>query len=100
MTWVGQSKTQLEDFAAAANWFRRAIEDNRNYAWPHLGLASVLVRMGTVEEAKVAMEEALMLDPNFSIRSITAKLPPIDAASEGRRKRYLESLRIAGMPEG
>jgi tetratricopeptide (TPR) repeat protein len=100
MNWVGQSKFQLEEFSASASWYRRAIEDNRNYAWPHLGLAAALVQLGAVEEAKAAVQEALKLDPNFNIRLFRTKLPPIDPSLEDRRERYLESLRIAGMPEG
>jgi TolB-like protein/class 3 adenylate cyclase len=100
MNWVGQSKLQLEDYPAAANWFRKAIEDNRNYAWPHLGLASALVRLGAPEEAEAAMREALALDPNFNIRLLRTKLPPIDPTLQDRRQRYLDSLSAAGMPEG
>lgn len=100
MNWAGSAKVQLEEFEEAASWFRRAIEDNRNYAWPHLGLAGALARLGSIDPAKAAMREALVLDPHFSIRSLKSKLPPIDPRLQQRRERWLEALRIAGMPEG
>ncbi|MBR0797985.1 adenylate/guanylate cyclase domain-containing protein [Bradyrhizobium jicamae] len=100
MFWAGSAKLTLEEFSTAASWFRRTIEENRNYAGSHVGLASALVQLGATEEAKAAMREALKLDPNSTITALQAKLPPVSAALQARRERYLESLRIAGMPEG
>src|SRR5262249_54855422 len=100
MNHAGFAKMQVGEFSAAATWFRKAIEENRNYAWPHIGLASVLVRLGSLESAKAAMRDAIALDPNLTVRALQEKLPPIDASLHESRARYVESLRVAGMPEG
>jgi TolB-like protein/class 3 adenylate cyclase/Tfp pilus assembly protein PilF len=100
MNWVGFSKLRLDQFTDAATWFRRAIESNRNYAWPHAGLASALVQLGDLEAAKVAMKQALALDPNFNLGNLIAKLGPVNSVLKDKRERLFSSLLRAGMPEG
>ncbi|WMT73422.1 tetratricopeptide repeat protein [Bradyrhizobium sp. Ash2021] len=65
MNWVGFSKLRLDRFADAAMWFRRAIENNRNYSWPHFGLAGALMQLGDLEAARAAVQHAVALDPNI-----------------------------------
>jgi len=102
ITWVGFSKLRLDQFADAAAWFRRAIENNRNYAWPHFGLAAALVLLDDLEAARVAMQQALALDPNINVSRLRAKLAPVPPNStlSAKRERFLNSLLRAGMPEG
>jgi TolB-like protein/class 3 adenylate cyclase len=101
MNWVGFSKLRLDQFADAAVWFRRAIENNRNYSWPHFGLASALVLMEDLEAARTAVQHALALDPNINVGGLRAKMvPPPNSALSAKRERFLNSLLRAGMPEG
>ena len=101
MNWVGFSKLRLDQFADAAMWFRRAIENNRNYAWPHFGLASALVLLDDLEAARTAVQQALALDPNVNVSRLRAKLvPPANSTLSAKRERFLSSLLRAGMPEG
>lgn len=96
MNWVGFAKFRLNEFADAATWFRRAIESNRNYSWPHLGLAGALVQLGDMEAARHAVQQARALDPNISLRRLRAKM---DTTSDDKWGRFLDSLPQAGMPE-
>jgi TolB-like protein/class 3 adenylate cyclase/tetratricopeptide (TPR) repeat protein len=101
MNAVGFSKLRLDQFADAAMWFRRAIENNRNYAWPHFGLASALVLLDDLEAARASVQQAVALDPNINVTRLRAKLaPPVNSASSAKRERILNSLLRAGMPEG
>jgi TolB-like protein/Tfp pilus assembly protein PilF len=99
MNWVGFAKFRLAEFADAATWFRRAIENNRNYSWPHFGLAGALVQMGDVEAAKAAVQHAIALDPNINLSRLRAKLVAINPIHDEKSERLLNSLLSAGMPE-
>jgi tetratricopeptide (TPR) repeat protein len=101
MSWVGFSKLRLDQFADAEMWFRRAIENNRNYAWSHFGLAAALVQLNDLEAARAAMQQGLALDPNFNVRRLRAKMPPpINSLLSAKHERFLNSLLRAGMTEG
>jgi TolB-like protein/Tfp pilus assembly protein PilF len=99
MNWVGFTKLRLDEFADAAKWFRRAIESNRNYSWPHFGLAGALVQLGEIKAAKAAMQQALVLDPNINLSGLRAKMMAINSSSDDKSERFLNSLISAGMPE-
>jgi TolB-like protein/class 3 adenylate cyclase/Tfp pilus assembly protein PilF len=101
MNTVGFSKLRLDQFADATMWFRRAIENNRNFAWPHFGLASALVLMDDLEAARTSVRQAVALDPNINLSRLRAKLqPPANSTQSAKRERFLNSLFRAGMPEG
>jgi TolB-like protein/Tfp pilus assembly protein PilF len=99
MNWVGFSKLRLGQFADAAMWFRRAIESNRNYAWPHLGLAAALVELDDLEASRTAVQQALAVDPKVNASSLRAKLL-VNPALMDKREWFLNSWLKAGMPEG
>jgi tetratricopeptide (TPR) repeat protein len=99
MNWVGFAKLRLDEFAGAATWFRRAIENNRNYSWPHFGLAGALVQLGDMEGARAAVQQALVLDPNTTLRAIRAKMGTVAPTVDEKHERLFNSLLRAGMPE-
>lgn len=59
LAWVFLMTNQ---FVEAEARFRRAIEIDRNFAEAHGGLASVLVQLGKIDEAKAEMSIAIKLD--------------------------------------
>ena len=99
MNWVGFSNIRLNKFADAASWFRRAIENNRNYSWPHFGLASALVQLGDLEAARAAVQQSLLLDPNITVSRLRTKMLSINPALDEKNERFLSSMLRAGMPE-
>jgi TolB-like protein/Tfp pilus assembly protein PilF len=99
MNWVGFSKLRLGQFADAAMWFRRAIESNRNYAWPHLGLGAALVELDDLEAARTSVQQALAVDPKVNVGSLRAKLL-VNPVLRDKPEWFLNSLVKAGMPEG
>jgi TolB-like protein/Flp pilus assembly protein TadD len=100
INWVGFSKLALDDCVAAASCFQRSIEVNRNNSYGHLALASTLVQLGRLDEAKAALQQGLALDPHLTLSRLRSNTANLSSASLRGRDRFLEGLRIAGMPEG
>ena len=55
-TFVGVAKLILGSYEQAAAWFRRAIEDNRNYPIPYFLSAAGLAQLGRLDDAHSAVE--------------------------------------------
>ena len=62
----------------------------------HIHIASLLVRLGQIPEAKVALSEALRTNPQFTLAGIDRYLMCDD---EEYVQTVTESLREAGLPE-
>src|SRR5438270_5016431 len=67
MSSAGTSKLHLAQNEEAVEWFRRAIDANRNLAFTHLSLAAALAHLGKIDLARDAAKAGLALEPNFSI---------------------------------
>jgi TolB-like protein/class 3 adenylate cyclase len=91
---VGAAKLRLEADHEAVAWLRRSVEANRNFPTAHFFLAAALILTGAQEQAEAEMRAGLALDPAFTISRM---LTPID--HETFRKRMIEALRKAGVPE-
>ena len=59
--------------------------------------ARALLKLGRLDEAQSALEEALQLLPEYSLENTRASLA---AADPEFRERYIDGLRMAGLPEG
>jgi TolB-like protein len=99
--WVGVAKVALKAEAEAVAWLRRGLESNRNYSLAHFHLGAVLARLGQMDEARAAVRAGLALDPAFSIhRFRTSNAWSDDSTYLAGRERQIESMRLAGVPEG
>ena len=67
MSIAGVAKVHLGSYEQAVAWFRRAIEANRNYPYPHFMLAAALAQLGRLDEAHSAVKAGLALNPAFTI---------------------------------
>ena len=74
---------------------RRAIEGNRNFAFPHCVLALGCARLGHVEEAAQAVRRLVNIAPSFHIGSLRR----IRFADAARLQSDLDLLRAAHLPE-
>jgi tetratricopeptide (TPR) repeat protein len=74
---------------------RRAIEGNRNFAFPHCVLALGCARLGHVEEAAQAVRRLVNIAPGFHIGSLRR----IRFADAARLQSDLGLLRAAHLPE-
>jgi TolB-like protein/class 3 adenylate cyclase len=100
MAFVGFSKLMLRDDEEAVAWLRRGIEANRNLPLAHFSLAAALALLGRLEEAGTATQAGLVLDPNFTVRRFRSGATSNNSTFLAQRERYIEGMRLAGVPEG
>jgi hypothetical protein len=70
---VGFAKLQLSEDAAAADWFRRGIEANRNYPQGHFGFAAALALLGSLDQASAAIKAGLAIVPGLYHPSLSRR---------------------------
>jgi adenylate cyclase len=73
---------------------RQAVAGQASWAASYRPLAASLAQLGRIDEARRAIEQLLVREPDSTIGKIVALFRP----SEGLN-RYLEGLRLAGLPE-
>ena len=98
---AGAAKNRLGSWEQAVAWYRRAIEDSRNYSLGYFGLAAALAQLNRLDEAHSAVEAGLALNPNFSISRARALWTAIadDPTYLAQLEPVLEAMRKAGVPE-
>jgi tetratricopeptide (TPR) repeat protein len=84
----------------AVAWLRRSVEANRNYALAHFYLATTLAHLGESDEARVAAQAGMALNPGFSIHRYRATTPSTHPGYLAGRERVYEGMRKAGVPDG
>ena len=94
------AKLMLGADAEAVAWLRRSIEVNRNWSIAHFQLAAGLARLGSLDQARVAVQAGLALDSNFTLRRLRSGAASDNPTFLAQWERLLEGLRLAGVPEG
>ena len=97
---AGMAKLHLSADKEAVARLRRSIEANRNAPLFHFLLAAGLAHLGRLDEARVAADSGLVLDPRFTIRRFRANSQSSNPTYLAQRERIYEGLRVAGVPEG
>jgi len=100
MAFVGIAKLSLGSDAEAVAWLRRSIEANRNLPVAHFHLAAGLALLGSLDEARAAMQAGLALDPNFNLRRFRASPASSNPTYLAGRERIIDGMGLAGVPEG
>jgi TolB-like protein len=101
MNTAGVAQSYLAADEAAADWFKRSIETNRNVAaFAHFYRAAALAHLKRIEEARASVEAGLALDPNFTLSHFHASTPTDNPICLAQRARIAEGMRKAGLPEG
>jgi adenylate cyclase len=92
----GAALVQLEEYENAIVNLKNAARLRPAAFWPHLLLATALVGLGRMEEARAAVGEALSRKPDCTLGFVSqvAKHLPRDYS-----KRLLGNLRKAGLPK-
>jgi tetratricopeptide (TPR) repeat protein len=78
-------------------WLRQSIEINLNFPGAHFCIAAAYAHLGRTEEARTAVKSGLAYNPGQTIANLRALR--INAAFLSQRERFLDGLRIAGLPE-
>ncbi|HMM88628.1 adenylate/guanylate cyclase domain-containing protein [Bradyrhizobium sp.] len=99
MMWAGMARVHLDANAEAVAWLRRSIEANRNFPLAHFNLAAALALLGSIDEARMAAQVGLALDPGFTLRHFQLRSPTKDPDYLARRERFYQGMRLAGVPE-
>jgi tetratricopeptide (TPR) repeat protein len=81
-------------------WAGRAAETNPNAPITHFNLAAALAHLGRLQEARLAVEAGLALNPRFTIRGYGAGAQSDNPKYLAQRERMIEGMRKAGVPEG
>jgi adenylate cyclase len=94
----GQSLASLQagDDAAAIGFAEQGLTISASYATLHRVLAAAYAHLGQMDAAGQAVEATLALNPNDSITVINSRNVFLETVSANR---YLDGLRLAGMPE-
>ena len=99
MLFVGIAKLQLGQDREAIAWLRRSIEANRNFPLAHFHLAEGLALLGEVEQARVAAQAGLALDPGFNLHRYRMNALNDNPVYLAGRERSCQGMRLAGVPE-
>jgi tetratricopeptide (TPR) repeat protein len=97
---AGIAKLFLGRDEEAVARLRHAIETNRNFSPAHFYLAAALAGLERLDEARIAVEDGLAIDPKFTVRRYRAQTPSDNPIFLAGRERVYVGLRKAGVPEG
>jgi adenylate cyclase len=84
------------DYERAVLAGRRAVEANPDFVNGYKPLIASLGHLGWLDEARTFVDKLLSLEPNFTVEKF-GQTYPIKKAND--RERYIEGLRLAGVPE-
>jgi adenylate cyclase len=79
------------EFADAAYWFGREVQENPGFVFPKFAYAAALALSGRVEEARPALQEALELAPEVRVR-IVSEMGMVSTISE----KFAQGARLLG----
>ena len=101
MTNGGLAKLHLGSCEQAVEWFRRAIEANRNVPPAYFWLAAALTQLGRLDEARSTLKAGLALNPAFSISRARAAWTAMsdDPTYLAQLEPIFDGLQKAGVPE-
>jgi TolB-like protein/class 3 adenylate cyclase len=97
--YIALSKLFLGDDEAALAMYRRAFEINPNYPIGHFMLAATFAELGRIDEARVALQGGVALNPGFTISRYRVGAQSDNPTFLKRREQIIEAMRKAGVPE-
>jgi adenylate cyclase len=93
---VGHSYMLMERYDEAIEAFESVVAVNPEFPVAHLTLAAAYAQAGRIEDAEWEAEEIRTLLPGFTIEQDRPRHPYLNPAD---MERYLQGLRLAGLPE-
>lgn len=95
MHYVGVAKLLLSADAEAVVWLRRSIETKRSYPLVHFHLAAALAHLGSLNEARDAVQVGLAFDPAFTIRRMRGNIFSDNPIYFDGSRRIRDGMRMA-----
>jgi adenylate cyclase len=93
---IGMSNLMLENYAEALTCGEQALREMPNYGSSHRVVIGALVGLGRLDEAQAAASRLMEAFPTYTL-TLQKQINPW--RDEIFAKRYIEALRIAGIPE-
>jgi adenylate cyclase len=93
---IGMSFLMLERFDEALQWGGQALREMPNYGSSHRVVIGALVGLQRLDEARAAARRLLEAFPTYNL-TLQRQINPWRDQAFG--ERYLEALRVAGIPE-
>jgi hypothetical protein len=84
------------DYEKAVSVGRRAVKANPLFSNGYKPFVAALGHLGRIDEAAPYVEKLLSLEPNFTVEQF-GQVYPFKRPED--RERYLQGLRLAGVPE-
>ena len=96
---AGIARVFLGQYEEAVTILRQSIEINGNFAVNHFYLGVALAELGRLDEARIAVQNGLALDPRFTILRYRNSAPSDNPTFMKARERNYVAMRKAGVPE-
>jgi adenylate cyclase len=98
MAAIAEGNLFLGEYEKALEWARRSMRQPRSSLTSRreAALAAALAQLGCIDEARLVVQELLREWPGLTISLLCQPLPPMNREY---LDRYVEGLRLAGLPE-
>jgi class 3 adenylate cyclase/TolB-like protein len=96
---AGIARIFLGQYQEAAASLRHSTEINGNFALHYIYLAVALAELGQLDEARIAAQNGLAIDPRFTILRYRNSAPSDNPTFLKARERIYVAMRNAGVPE-
>ncbi len=93
---IGMSYLMLQRFDEALQWGESALREMPNYGSSHRVLIAALVGLDRLDEAQAAAQRLIAAFPNYTL-TLQRRINPW--RDEAFAERYVEALRVSGIPE-
>jgi adenylate cyclase len=90
---LGMSYAYKGQYEEAITWGKKAVLQKPNSFLAHLMLTAIYSFSGRDDEARLEAAEVLRISPKFSVEKFKKKAKTVD------KKRFIDALRKAGLPE-
>jgi class 3 adenylate cyclase len=97
---AGIARIFLGQYEEAVASLRQSTEINGNFALHHIYLAVALAELGQLEEARIAAQNGLAIDPRFTILRYRNSAPSDNPTFLKARERNYVAMRNAGVARG
>ena len=93
---LGHANSVMQNYDEAIDYNKKVIEIFPNHLLSYLRIAGCYAALDRLEEARIAVSEALKLYPGFSAKNYVMAIPYKD---EALKEMWFSNLRKAGLPE-
>ena len=99
MALAGIAKVFLGQYEEAVAKLRQSVEINGNFSVNYFYLGVSLAELGRVDEARIAVQNGLAIDPKFTILCYCNSSPSDNPTFLKAGERIYPAMRKAGVPE-